>query len=110
MKKSVPAAFYIAVAVVISSFIFYGCAATGATQNASASSTMSVDQILQKSAEVRQQVQDAKTAAKTAQAANNASGASTSTKQAVKDAVNEAVGGTVKQVKDEVDAWKSAVK
>jgi hypothetical protein len=106
MKKLIPASVRIIAAAVIC-FAFYGCGTTGTTPTAS---TMTVDQVLQKSAEVRQQVQDAKTAAKTAQAVNSATGSSTSLKQAAKDAANEVVGGTVKQVKDEADAWKNAVK
>lgn len=95
MKKPVS---YVAAALAVCAFAICGC---GTTETAQPSQGVSVGQALQKSSEIRQQVQDAKTATNTAQTVNTKSAGDT-----LKDAAKEAV----KPVTDEYNAWKDAVK
>lgn len=88
---------------VICSAALCGC---GSADNTASSSSVQAVDVLQKSAEIRQQVQDAKTTAAAAQTANTNTSVGTSVKDAAKDYANSAA----KPVVDEYNAWKDAVK
>jgi hypothetical protein len=110
MKKLIPASVFILAAAIICSFALYGCGATGDTKTSAAqSNALTLDQVLQKSAETRQQIQDAKTAAAAAQTANQATGAGKSTAATIKDAAKEYAGEAAKPVVEEYDAWKKTL-
>lgn len=96
---------------------FAGC--TGAQQQTEQTSTaanalnaiqnMSVEDMLQKSAEYRQQIENAKAAYSTAQQVDEATNASGMIKDGVKNAVKEKVDTVKKQLKDEKNAWKETL-
>ena len=95
---------------------FAGCTGAQSTENTTtanalnAAQNMSIDDVLQKSAELRQQIQDAKAAYNTAQQVDQATNISGTVTDGVKTAVKEKVDTVKKQLKDEKNAWKEALK
>lgn len=106
----------LAIAAIALIAAFAGCAGTQDTQSTTtskalnAAQNMSVDDILQKSAELRQQVQDAKAAYNTAQQVDEATNISDTIADGVKTAVKEKVDTVKQQFKDEKNAWKETLK
>ena len=70
---------------------------------------MSVEDMLQKSAEYRQQVENAKEAYSTAQKVDDSTNVSGMVTDGVKNAVKEKVDTVKKQLKDEKNAWKETL-
>jgi ABC-type transporter Mla subunit MlaD len=89
--------------------VFFFIAAGETKTSSTQSPTLTLDQVLQKSAETRQQIQNAKTAASAAQAANQMAGNGKSAAATIKDAAKEYAGQAVKPVVDEYDAWKNTL-
>ena len=90
----------------ICAFIFCGCGGTTNTQ----ASQPSLSGAMQKSADTRQQVQNAKSNYETMKTINNATGATNNAGQAIKNSANQKVSNVKTQVKSEADAWKNTVK
>ena len=87
-----------------------GCA-TGNTTTSGTDTQITLDQALQKSAETRQKLDEAKAAyqnAKAAAAASKANGTSFETELA-KQAVQSKINDTKAQVNQEVQAWKETL-
>ena len=79
---------------------------TTASKAAAAAQNMSFEDVMQKSQELREQVENAKNAYKTAQQVNNA----TSATDGVKNQVNKQIESAKQQIKNEADAWKELAK
>ena len=97
---------------VLAVLCFAGCASTGTTTASSANTPITLDQALQKAAETRQQLQEAKEAYQNAKAAATASkqnGTSITTELA-KQAVQSQIDSTAAQVNNEIQAWKDVLK
>ena len=82
---------------------------TAATNAINALQNMSVEDMLQKSAEYRQQIENAKSAYATAQQVDDATNISGAVTDGVKNAVKEKVDTVKKQLKDEKKAWKETL-
>ncbi len=89
-------------------FTLSGCATTG--QNADAVNNISLEDTLQKSAEIRGKVESAKANYSAAKAANASKSDDSSVTDQAKAAVKEKVDAAKAQVKAEADAWKDTVK
>ena len=90
-----------------------GCASTGTGTTASAANTpLTLEEALQKSAETRQKLEEAKQAYQNAKAAATASqqnGTSITTELA-KQAIQSQINTATTQVNNEIQAWKDVVK
>lgn len=89
-----------------------GCASTDTTAASTANQPLTLEQALQKSAETRQKLQDAKSSyesAKTAAQASKTNNTSLTTELA-KQAVQNKVNNAKQQLKDEKQAWKEILK
>lgn len=92
-------------------FAFAACASTGTEQTTTQKSKINPEDItlenaIKTSQDLRNQVEDAKTAYKAAQAANQATGAT----DGIKNQVNKQLETAKQQIKDEADAWKNVAK
>ncbi len=76
------------------------------TQATTANQTITLDQALQKSAETRQKIKNAKTTYQSAKNATGDSSTSVDVVNATQKAVKEKIDTIKQQVKDEADAWK----
>ena len=88
--------------------VFSGCATTG--QSAQGASNITLEGTLQKSAEIRGQVETAKANYSASKAANTTEGDDSSVTDQAKAAVKEKVDAVKTQVQAEADAWKDTVK
>lgn len=88
--------------------VFSGCAATD--QNTQAASNITLESTLQKSAEIRGQVETAKANYSASKEKTAAEGDDASVTDQAKAAVKEKVDAVKTQVKTEADAWKDTVK
>ena len=87
------------------------CASTGSTSTATtANQPMTLDEALQKSAETRQKLQDAKQAYQSAREASAAAEASNSITDQVKEQIKQKAATTKNQVDSEVKAWQDVLK
>lgn len=83
-----------------------GCASTGSNAASAANQTMTLEEALQKSAETRQKLMDAKQSYQNAKtAAEVASGKKTAT-DAAKEQLQQKADNAKKQIEDEKNAWK----
>ncbi len=88
-----------------------GCASGGSTATSAANTPMTLDEALQKSAETRQKLMDAKEAYENAKAAaeasqeNNTSFSTEMAKQAVQSKIDE----SKQKLQDEANAWKEVL-
>ena len=88
-----------------------GCATSGSTSASAANTPMTLDEALQKSAETRQKLLDAKQAYQDAKAAaeasqnNNTSFSTELAKQAVQSKIDE----SKQKLQNEADAWKEVL-
>lgn len=94
--------------VISCAFILCGCATTG--QNAQTANTLTLEDTLQKSAEIRGKVESAKANYSAAKEADAAKSDDASVTDQAKAAVKEKVDAVKTQVQAEADAWKDAVK
>lgn len=91
---------------------FAACATTGEEQAANTQRAkinpedITLENVVQKSQELRNQVETAKTAYTAAQAANQATGAT----DGIKNQVNKQIESAKQQIKNEADAWKELAK
>ena len=89
-----------------------GCATTGTQTTSEANTPITLDEALQKAAQTRQQLQEAKEAYQNAKAAATASkqnGTSITTELA-KQAVQAQIDNTTTKVNNEIQAWKDVLK
>lgn len=88
-----------------------GCASSGSTATSAANTPMTLDEALQKSAETRQKLMDAKEAYENAKAAaeasqeNNSSFSTEMAKQAVQSKIDE----SKQKLQNEANAWKEVL-
>ena len=83
-----------------------GCASTNTTESTNTAQTLTLEQALQKSAETRQKLLDAK---KSYENAKNAAALAAGTKTAsdvAKEALQEKVDSAKQQIEAEKEAWK----
>lgn len=93
---------------ILCAVVFSGCATT--QQNQQNVNNITLEGTLQKSAEIRGQVQAAKANYAAAKETQEAKGDEPSGADQAKAAVKEKVDAVKTQVKTEADAWKDAVK
>lgn len=108
MKKVLP------LIIAVAAFTVVGCAGTQSTSTAN--TPMSLDEALQKSAQTRQQILDAKSsyeAAKNSASSSSSSAASSAAKDAVQagiDAQKAKLEAQKAKIEAEKQAWKEALK
>ena len=102
MKKTILLAFVTAV-------LAAGCASTGTATSTTATQPMTLEEALQKSAETRQKVLDAKKSYEAAKSAQNSAAANTAAELG-KAALKEKVNTAKSQIEAEKQAWKDALK
>ena len=94
---------------VLAALCVTGCASTGDSSTASSANQMlTLDEALQKSAETRQKLQQAKESYEAAKKAANSSAASTATDLG-KAALQQKVDDTKAKIEAEKQAWKDAL-
>ncbi|MBR3632444.1 MAG: hypothetical protein IKN49_05255 [Elusimicrobiaceae bacterium] len=96
----------------LAAMAFAGCASTADTATSSANTPLTLEEALQKSAETRQKLIEAKQAyqnAKAAASATNTDSSSVSAADLAKQAVQEKVNTVKTQLNDEKQAWKEAL-
>ncbi len=94
---------------VLAALCVTGCASTGASSTASSANQMlTLDEALQKSAETRQKLQQAKESYEAAKKAANSSAASTATDLG-KAALQQKVDDTKAKIEAEKQAWKDVL-
>lgn len=91
------------------------CATTGTEQKTTQkpqinAEDLTFENVMQKSQELRNQVETAKTAYSAAQTANQATNASGNISDSVKNQVNKQLETAKQQIKNEADAWKDLAK
>lgn len=88
-----------------------GCASTGSSAPSAANTPMTLDEALQKSAETRQKLIDAKKAYEDAKSAADASQANNTSisSELAKQAVQNKVDATKQKIEAEKAAWKDAL-
>lgn len=95
---------------------FAACATTGEEQTANTQKAkinpedITLENVVQKSQELRNQVETAKTAYTAAQTVNQATNATGNIGDGLKNQVNKQLDTAKKQLKDEADAWKNVAK
>ncbi len=97
---------------VLSVLVLAGCASTGTQTSSVANTPITLEEALQKSAETRQKLMDAKQAYQNAKAAATASkqnGTDISTELA-KQAVQQKIDNVKTQIDNEKQAWKEVLK
>ena len=102
MKKTILLAFVTAV-------LAAGCASTGTATSTTATQPMTLEEALQKSAETRQKVLDAKKSYEAAKSAQNSAAANTAAELG-KAALKEKVNTAKSQIEAEKQAWKDVLK
>lgn len=83
-----------------------GCASTGSNTATAANQMMTLEEALQKSAETRQKLIDAKQSYQNAKTAADVASGKKSTVDVVKDQLQQKADATKKQIADEKNAWK----
>ena len=87
-----------------------GCTTTTSETGTTSTQVMTLDQALQKSAETRAQLEQAKKNYQNAQTATNAASGSSSMTDTVKTQIKQKVADSKAQVDNEVNAWKEVLK
>ena len=87
-----------------------GCATTTSDTGETSTQILTLDQALQKSAETRAQLEQAKKNYQSAQAATDQASGSASISDTVKTQVKQKVAESKAQVDNEVNAWKEVLK
>ena len=87
-----------------------GCATTTSETGTTSTQVMTLDQALQKSAETRAQLEQAKKNYQSAKAATDEAGGSSSMTDTVKAQIKQKVADSKTQVDNEVNAWKEVLK
>lgn len=87
-----------------------GCATTTSATGETSTQVMTLDQALQKSAETRAQLEQAKKNYQNAQAATSQASGNASMTDTVKAQVKQKVADSKAQVDNEVNAWKEVLK
>ena len=108
MKKTVPFAFILTISLLVCVFAFAGCASSQ-TETTSAAKNITLEEALQKSAETRQKINDAKAAYTAAKEADEAANASSSALDSAKNAVKEKIDNVKQQIEAEKNAWKETL-
>lgn len=93
---------------VLASFVA-GCASTTNNTTTTANQTLTLEEALQKSAETRQKLEQAKQNYQNAKNAAAAASASNSAADAVKAQIQNKIDTSKQQVNDEVQAWKDVL-
>ena len=86
-----------------------GCATTG-TQTTATTQPMTLEEALKKSAETRQQLEQAKRNYQTAKTAAEVAGGNTSVSDAVQNQVKKQINTAKTQIEAEKDAWADLLK
>ena len=87
-----------------------GCASTGTTQTATTNQPLTLEEALKKSAETRQQLEQAKRNYQTAKTAAEVAGGNTSGSDAVQTQVKKQINTAKTQIEAEKDAWADLLK
>ena len=87
-----------------------GCASTGTTTTTTANQTLTLEQALQKSAETRQKLLDAKQSYENAKNAAAVASGQKSAADVAKEQLQEKVDNAKKQIQAEKDAWAELLK
>ena len=103
MKKTILLSFVAAVLAV-------GCASTGTTTSTTAPKTMTLDEALQKSAETRQKLLEAKQSYQNAKTAAEVASGSKTAADVAKEKLQQKADETKKQLQAEKDAWAELLK
>jgi len=86
------------------------CASTGTTPTNNTAQTITLEQALQKSAETRQQLEQAKQSYQAAKTAAEVASGSQTVSQAVQNQVQKQINTAKTQVQAEKDAWADLLK
>lgn len=99
MKKILPLA-------VFALFLAAGCASTGSGTTATAGKPMTLEEALQKSAETRQKLLDAKQSYQNAKTAAEVASGQKTAADVAKEQLQQKADAAKKQIEDEKNAWK----
>lgn len=90
---------------ITASVLAAGCASTGTTQPTTANQTLTLEQALQKSAETRQKLLDAKQSYENAKSAAEVASGQKSAADVAKEQLQQKAEEAKKQIQAEKDAW-----
>lgn len=91
---------------VVAALMAAGCASGGSSASGAAKQTMTLEEALQKSAETRQKLIEAKQSYQNAKTAADVAAGKKSAADLLKDQLQQKADNTKKQIADEKNAWK----